>query len=184
MTMLQIGRERLLLFGALAGLSLLVFDRLLLTPALTAWQERADEIQRVHLNLAQGAAVVDQESRWLRWRTEMAARLLPAQAGDAESALLGRVDQWARSAGLTVSSLRPRWRDRDQRLPVLELQVAGNGTLGAVANFLYHVETSTLAVAVEHLELVPHTAEGTDLGLDLRLSALCQGAAGKGGVGP
>ena len=183
MTLRQMGRERLLLVGAVAGFSLLALDRLLLTPALTAWHARADEIQRLRLSLAQGAAVVDQESRWLRWRDEMATRLLPALAGDAESALLGRVDQWARSAGFTVSSLRPRWRDREQRVPVLELQVAGSGPLSAVAAFLHQVETSTVAVAVEHVELLPRTGEGGDLALELRLSALCQSAAGKGGVG-
>jgi hypothetical protein len=176
-------RERLLL-GAALGCLLLVLDRLALTPFLGAWRVRAEEIASLRAAVDQAAVLMDQEGRWLQWRDDLAARLLPAAAGDAESQLLGQVDGWARSAGLAVSSLRPRWSQGPDRIPRLQLQVAGTGPLLAVLAFLYQVEASPLAVALDQVELVPRNADGTEIAIDVCLSALCQSAAGKGGTIP
>jgi hypothetical protein len=184
MNPMRYGRERLLLGGAMACLVLFGFDRLALTPFLVAWRGRADEIQRLRLAVVQGAAIIAQESRWLRWRDETNRRLLPASPGAAESALLSQVDAWARGSGLTVNSLRPRWKVGARRARLLELQVAGTGSPGAVSGFLYQLETSPVALAVEQLQLVPRNPDGNELALELRVSGLCQGTTGKGRTAP
>jgi hypothetical protein len=184
MNLLRIGRERLLLGGAITCLALFGVDRLVLTPCLAAWRSRADEILRLRLAAEQGAGIIGQESRWQRWREETNARLLPAVPGDAESALLSRVDAWARGAGLTVNSLRPRWKEGVGHARLLELHVAGAGAPGAVIGFLYQLETSPLALALEQLELVPRNPDGNELALDVRVSGLCQNASGKGRAAP
>lgn len=184
MNPMRLPRERLLLVGALACMLLLGLDRLALTPFLRAWRSRADEILRLRAEIDRATALMEQESRWLRWRDDAANRLLPGAPGDAENQLIGRVDGWARSAGLAVSSLRPRWTEGPDRAQRLELQVAGSGSLQAVSTFLYQVETSSVAVALEQMELVPRNNEGTDIVLDVRLCALCQGAGNKGGSKP
>ncbi len=184
MNLLRLGREKLLLGGTIACLGLLGLDRLVLTPALAAWRGRADEVQRLRLAIAQGSETVAAESDWRRWRDEASGRLLPAVPGDAESVLLGKVDTWARDAGFTVSSLRPRWKEGAARTRLLELQVAGTGAPAAVSGFLYQLETCPLALAVEQLEIVPRSPDGNELALDLRLSGLCPAAAGKGRAGP
>jgi hypothetical protein len=184
MTWLRVSRERLLLGAALFCLLLLAVDRLVLVPFLAAWRARADEILHLRAAVKQGTVLMEQESRWLRWRDDLAGRLLPGAAGDAESQLLGHVDGWARAAGLAVSSLRPRWSVGPDRAPRFELQVAGSGPLQSVTSFLYQLEASSLALAVEHVELVSRNAQGSEIGLDVRLIALCQGNAGKGGALP
>lgn len=180
MNLLRLGRERLLLGGAVACLGLFALDRLVLTPCLEAWRGRAGEIQRLRLAVTQGAGIIAQESYWLRWRDETSARLLPGAPGDAESALLSQVDAWARSAGFTVNSFRPRWKEGAEHLRLLELQVAGAGAPAAVTGFLYQLETSPLPLAVEQVELVPRNPDGNELALDLRITGLCQAAPSKG----
>jgi hypothetical protein len=179
MNLRRLGREKLLLGGTIVCLALFGLDRLLLTPVLAAWATRAEEIRRLRLANTQGADTIAQESAWLRWRDETKAKLLPAVPGDAESALLSRVDTWARSSGFNVSSLRPRWKEGAAQARLLELQVAGTGSPGAVTGFLYQLETSPVALAVEQLELVPRNPDGNELALDLRLSGLCPAATGK-----
>ncbi|MBN2449083.1 MAG: hypothetical protein JXR77_01760 [Lentisphaeria bacterium] len=172
----SVHRERLLLIGAGAGVLLLVLDRLVLNPFLAAWRTRADTIRELETSLVHGLAMVDQESRWLRWRREANERLLPGEAAAAENALLTRVDAWARRAGLTVTSLRPRWKEMPDRRSIPELQVIGGGSMSAVVQFVHQVETSPLAVAVEHLEITPGTRQSAALVVDLRISGLCAAA--------
>lgn len=184
MNLRRLGRERLLLGGVIACLALFGLDRLVLTPLLVAWRGRAEEILRLRLAVTQGAPIIAKESYWRRWHDEANATLLPAVPGDAESALLGQVDTWARGAGLTLNSLRPRWKEGAAHARLLELQVAGTGAPGAIVGFLYQLETSSIALAVEQLALVPRNPDGNELALDLRISGLCQDAAGKGRATP
>ncbi len=178
MTRLQtLSRERLLIVLAAAAVGLLLLDRVLVTPLLARWRAASDEVDALRAQLTQGGAVVGQEARWLRWRDEAEARLLPAEAGAAESVLLTQVDGWARQAGLTVQSLRPRWQEIKGQGNRPELQVVGSGPMAAVALFLHQVETSPLAVAVEHLVLAGTGKAGAPLRLELRLSGLCQAPA-------
>lgn len=171
------GRERLLIVLAGAAVGLLLLDRVLLTPMLRRWRAAADEVDTLRAQVTQGSAVVGQEARWLLWRDEAESRLLPAEPAAAESVLLTQVDAWARQAGLTVQSLRPRWQEIKGQGSRPELQVVGSGPMAAVAQFLHALETSPLAVAVEHLALAGTGKAGAPLRLELRLSGLCQAAA-------
>ncbi len=170
-------RERLLVYAAGTCLALLLADRVVLSPVLATWDERAEAIREFRASLAQGATLLDQEARWLRWRDEAQARLLPAAPAEAESQLLTRVDGWARQASLRLTSLRPRWKDLGGGKTRLELQVTGTGSMNAVAGFVNSLETVPVAVAIEQLELRPARQDSTELTLDLRISGLCQSGA-------
>jgi hypothetical protein len=172
----RLGRERLLVSAAVACLALLLADRLVLTPLIQGWRERADELARLRAAIAQGDALVAEETRWLRQREEHAARMLPAASADAENAMLTHVNAGARETGLAVSSLRPRWTETPRRVPLLELQIAATGNLDAVVRFLHHLETGPLAIAVDAAELVPMRPDGSVISLDLRISGLSRGA--------
>ena len=177
MIKLPLKRERLLVIAAGGCLALLLLDHFVLTPFFAAWRSRADAIQELRTNLAQGASLVDQESRWLKWRDDYNARLLSGVQPDAESKLLNQVDTWARQAGLRLTSLRPRWKEDGKDRTMLELQVTGNGSMDAVVHFLFSLETAPLALAVEQLEMMSGRQESADLALDLRISGLCQPSA-------
>lgn len=179
MSLRQLGRERLLLLLAGACIALFVLDRLLLTPLLTRWQGRAEELRRLRANAAQGAGIITQEARWLRWRDTAENRLLPGEPAAAESILLTQVDAWARQSGLMVKTLRPRWQDVKGQGSLPELQVAGTGSLSAVVRFLYQVETSPLALAVEHLELSAGSRDESSLRVELRISGLVREGGSK-----
>lgn len=175
----HLGRERLLLLLAGACIALLVLDRLVLTPLLRRWQDRAEEVRRLRASIAQGNGIISQEARWLRWRDAAEGRLLPGEPAAAESLLLTQVDAWARQSGLTVKTLRPRWQEVKGQGSLPELQVAGTGTLSAVVRFLYQVETSPLALAVEHLELASGGKDESALRVDMRISGLLHEGASR-----
>lgn len=175
---------------------LLVADRLLLTPLLTRWRTKQDQIATLRLSIGQDQALLDQEARWHRWEAEARVRRLAGVRSEAESALIGAVDDWARGAGLTLTSIRPRWHEAtggDGRGPVqrarLELQLGGEGSVNAVTRFLYAAETAPMALAIERVDLSSASPDGQRLSLDLRVSGLLGDAtSGAGGahreVGP
>ncbi len=176
-----LGRQRVLALAAGSALLLLLLDRVVFTPVLAGWRARAAEIATLQAAIATGSALLDQETRWQRWRDETGTRLLPAAPADAEGRLLTQVDGWARQAGLKVTALRPQWQPRSGGLPLVQLQVTASGPLSAIVPFLYQLETAQTALAIEQLSLTPARQEGGDLSLDVRLSGLCATAVGREG---
>lgn len=177
MNLLRLSRERLLMLAAGACIALFALDHLVLTPCLEAWDSRAAEIHKLRTEITQGSATVEQEVRWLRWREEMGARRLPADPSSAENILLTRMDTLAKQSGLTLTALRPQWKESADRTSQPEIQVTGSGNISVVVKFLHGVESTPLALAVEHLELVPAMKNEGTLVLDLHLSGLCQAGA-------
>lgn len=176
----QPSRELLLALGAAACVLLYGLDRVLVEPALAAWQLRADENRALQAQLQSGRALLAEDARWQRLGQEMTASLLPVVPSDAESVLLNQSNVWANATGLRLTSLRPRWRESRDGERQLELLLSGTGKMDAILRFLHQVETARLAVAVELVELSPTRQDSPELSLNLRLSGLCRKAA-KGG---
>lgn len=166
-------RIKLLAILAVGVLALFVLDRLFFTPMLNGWRAREDEIATLEAELARAATLLDQETRWQERRDAMRAYRLPAADDAAQQLLLGRLDAWARNAGLRLATVRPRWQgeDADRRL---NIQVTGDGGMRQVVDFVHAVETAELAVAVTQLNLNTSRRGDGVLNLELRLSALCR----------
>ena len=99
--------------------------------------------------------------------------VLPAVAGDAERAVMAGVTSWADESRFDLVSVRPRVRDiGPKKRPLLEVRVSGTGSLAAVAGFIHRIESASLALAIEDLE-ISSPREGADrLTLSLRLTGL------------
>ena len=175
MNVQRINRRSPLLIAAIGVLALFALDRLLLSTVLASWRDRQEQIATLQARLAQGDNLLDQETRWLRWREETGQRLLPENRSSAENQMLALVDGWARDGGLQVTALRPGWKQTDSKEPLFELQLTGSGGIASITRFLYAAETASSAVAIEQLELSAQNQDGRELGVNMRLTGLCQG---------
>jgi Tfp pilus assembly protein PilO len=165
-------RELTLKLAALACIAVLLGDRLVLTPMIRAWDVRTRRLRDLELTVGKGKALLAQEQHWRdRWAEEQ-RKLLPAGASEAEGTVVQALHRWARESGLRLTSVRPRGNQDVTRSQSLEIQAAATGSMGALARFLYAVETAPMALAVEDLELSAGKQGGENLTASFRLTGL------------
>jgi len=104
----------------------------------------------------------------------MIAGGLKRDPAEAESQILQAVGDWARDAGLKMSSVKPERMPDKRSLQEISFQAAGTGPMNAVARFLWRLETSKVPIRIKELQLGSRKEGTDDLTLQLRLSTLYQ----------
>jgi len=165
-------REQRIATLTLIAVGIFALDQLVLTPvlsmrdALTVRHERAtDQLDDARSLLA--------ENRTARKRIrELRAAGLGGEASVSESQLLNSMRSWAQSAGLKLASIRPDRATASQGLHEIVFQAGGEGTLRAVARFLFDIQTADIPIRVSELQIASRTDGADDLTLQLRVSTV------------
>lgn len=166
-------RQRWLVIAAATVVGLLILDRLLLTPLTAHWDRRTAEIARLGKSLAGGRGIVERADRTHQLWNEIQAGALPFDPASAEQTLLSAFDQWGRTAGIELGSIKPQWkRGANPRYSTLECRIDASGTLATLTRFLYEVEKSPLALRIDSVELAARDDRGQKLSLGLLVSGL------------
>jgi hypothetical protein len=165
-------RKKLLLVVALAGVGLLLGDRVVLGPLLKSWNARQAQIAELQKRIAKGEQLVSRlrpvEGRW----SEMASNALPKVTSAAEGRVLDALDRWSKAAAVNVTSVKPQWKQLDEDYSTFECHVDATGNLATLTRFLYEVERDKLAVRVEAIEIAARDKEAAQLSLGLHVSGL------------
>jgi Tfp pilus assembly protein PilO len=169
-------RERIVLTTIIV-VGALVADKLLLTPLSNAWGEIKGGRQQSATQVAQARTLLTQTQQ-KEQKYKAALDNLGTEA-EAESRVAKALDRWSEDAGLTVTSVKPDRAAGDKGLKEIVFVVAGKGSLEGVAQFLYQVETSDLAVKIKHMQLGSTSESGQAMSMELRLSTLYVAAAGE-----
>ncbi len=167
-------RERIIAVLAIAAVGFLVLNKFLITPVA----DRLDRIETrkqellVELNEAQNLFGRRRllEKEWKMMLTEGLRNEV-----EAESTIARAIDGWSREAMLTLSSVKPDRAASDKGLTEITFVVAGTGTLEAVAQFLWRLETAPLPIKVRDMQLGSSNESGQSMSVQLRLSAICLG---------
>lgn len=164
-------RQRWLGWVAAVALAGLVGDRLILTPLVASYRARARQIVELRQKVTQGAVLLERETaireRWEFMRTNTLSR----EVSVAEGQLLQAFDRWSRESGVSITSLRPQWKQGDDDLVTLECRDAF-GNLASLSRFLYLIERDPLGVRIEAIVLTARDSEAQQLNLNLQVSAL------------
>lgn len=161
-------RERIILIGTILVVGLLVADKVIYSPVqarLAAMDaERAQLLSEVN------------EARSLFQRQK---KLQPAwqkmldegfrNDTEAESRVFRALGEWSAEADLYVTSTKPDRLAGENGLKEMTFVLAGEGTLQAVAHFLWLIETSPLPIKIKQVTL---GSGSNDMSLQLRLSVL------------
>ncbi len=166
-------KKRETLLGAVAAICLVLFvgDRLVLSPLVDGWKERAAKIEELDLSLIKGRALIGQEDRYKRRWEEMKEMALPEEESEAEGQVLKSVNRWARESRLNVTSLRPRWRESKNEFKRLEIRASCQGSMSEIARFLYTLETASTPLALESVGIASRADDLKRLVLTLLASA-------------
>jgi hypothetical protein len=165
-------RPRALAIAAIAGVALLVSDRLVINPLLRGWRERATRIAELEKSVNQGALLQQRgpliRERWDRMRTNA----LPDNVSAAENEVLKAVERWSEDSRISISAIKPQWKRAGEDYMTLEIRADAFGSIQALTRFLYNVEKDPLALKVEAVEITSRDNDGQQLSLALQVSGL------------
>jgi len=165
-------RQQILAILAIALVGLYVADKLVFTPLTRSWEARSDRIVELKELVRDGNETLKRETalreQWDRMRRNTLVNAKP----EAESQMLKAFERWSKDGGVSVSSIRPQWKEAEEAHKTLECRADVGGSLSAIAHFLYLVERDPLGVKVDSLELTARNNDGSQLSLVVQVSGL------------
>ena len=91
---------------------------------------------------------------------------------EGESQMMKAFERWSKSASVSVSSIRPQWKEAQEDYKMLECRADVGGSLSAIGHFLYQIERDPLGVKVDSMELTTRNNDGSQLALVIQVSGL------------
>lgn len=165
-------RRRILLVVAACCIGVLVLDALVLRPLFAAWDDQSGRIAQAAQDIERGTALVEREEAIrTRWQG-MKDASLPKDTGKAESMVLEAIAEWSSRSGLDIAGIRPRWVAMRGVGDRMEVRLTAEGSMAAVARFLYELETSALPISLEDTQIRARDDDGRRLGVELVFSGL------------
>jgi len=165
-------RQQLLAIAAIAAVGLFLADKLIFTPLTRSWDERSKRIAKLKELARDGTETVKREralrEQWDTMRTNTLAGAKP----EAESQMLKAFERWSQAGGVSVSSIRPQWKEAEDDYKTLECRADVAGSLQTITRFLFQVERDPLGVKVDSLELTARNSEGSQLAMVIQVSGL------------
>ena len=170
-------RQKTLVILAALGVAFLLGDKMVVTPLMAGWEARSKQIAELTKQVNQGSLLVSRDAvirdRWDNMRTIT----LPVDVSVAEIEVLTAFERWSKESGISISSIKPQWKQAGDDFMTLECRADAFGTIQAVTRFLYEVEKDPLALRVEALEVSARDNDGQQLAVGLQVSGLQLGVA-------
>jgi Tfp pilus assembly protein PilO len=165
-------RQQFLAILAIVAVGLFVTDKLVFTPLTKSWKARTERIAKFKEEVRDGTETLKRE-RVLReqWDT-MRTNVLSSAKPEAESQILKAFERWSQAGGVSVSSIRPQWKEAEDDYKTLECRADVAGSLSAISRFLFQIERDPMGVKVDSMELTTRDIEGSQLALVIQVSGL------------
>ena len=165
-------RQQILAILAIVLVGLYVADKLVFTPLTRNWKARSERIAELKEQVRDGNETLKRETTLREQWNRMRRNTLVNVKSEAESQMLKAFERWSKDGGVSVSSIRPQWKEAEDAYKTLECRADVGGSLSAIAHFLYLVERDPLGVKVDSLELTSRNNEGSQLSLVVQVSGL------------
>ncbi|MSU57226.1 MAG: hypothetical protein EXS35_03425 [Pedosphaera sp.] len=175
-------QQKVLAVAALAMVGLFLGDKIVITPLTANWKARSERIAKLKEQVRDGEKTLSREravrEQWDTMRTNtlaweiMQTKNLAGAKPEAESQMLRAFERWSRDGGVSVSSIRPQWKEAEDDYKTLECRADVSGNISSVARFLFQIERDAMGVKVDSLELTARDNEGAQLALVIQVSGL------------
>jgi len=165
-------RQQLLAILAIVAVGLFIADRLVFTPLTNSWKARSDRITKLKEQVRDGAQTLKRENALREQWGMMSTNTLSVSKPEAESQMLKAFDRWSQAGGVSVSSIRPQWKEAEDDYKTLECRADVAGSLLAISHFLFQIERDPMGVKVDSMEMTARDNNGSQLALVLQVSGL------------
>jgi hypothetical protein len=169
----QVNR-RVLMIGAAA----LVFVWLLLNFYIDQRHALIEE-RNAKLHSLEDATSLLQREKDLRQLTARMGMSVTSDSSAAEGQLLHLMHDWENRAGAKNASFQRVNTGEEHGFIRLTFQVSAAGNMPAVAGLLYEVETASIPLRVDTMQVHPKTDGDDEVQIRMEISTLCRGNASK-----
>lgn len=165
-------RPQMLVIVAAIAAALLLGDKLIISPLTRGWKERSATIKDLTQRVSEGSLLLQREDTIrLRWG-HMRTNVLPESVSTAENEVLRAFERWSQDSRISISSIKPQWKQVADDYMTLECRAEAFGTIEALTRFLFEIEKDELPLRVEAVEIVSRDNDGQQLGVALQVSGL------------
>jgi hypothetical protein len=166
-------RENLLIIGVAAAVGIFALDHFVISPYATAREAIAKERETALKKIVENNRLFHEERDMRRLWSDMSKNGVTDAPPETERKMLHALRQWAQDAGVTNLSLRPERTNREYGFVKVVVHANGSAPQAAAAKLLWSIESATLPIRVDEIQLTP-AKEGTDdLQVQLTASVLC-----------
>jgi Tfp pilus assembly protein PilO len=165
-------RQQLLAVLAIAAVGFFVADKMIIGPLTNSWKTRSARIAKLKNDVRDGTETMNREKALRDQWGHMQQNTLSPVKSEAESQMIKAFERWSQEGGVSVSSVRPQWKESEDDYKTLECRADVAGSLSAISKFLYQVERDPLGIKVDTMELTARDADGTQLALVIQVSGL------------
>ena len=165
-------REKMIAIVVAIAIALLAIDQLFLTPMLDRLGTANRIIQDGRIAVNDADALRNNSVRAQRNWTTIAGDTLKRDASTAEQQLLNRIQDWAQSSSLSLTSLKPERNEKEKDFDRVTIRTSGNGTMSQIGRFLYALNESKVPVRVSDLQITSQKDGADDLSVQLGISTI------------
>ena len=165
-------RQQFLAMLAIAAVALFMADKLVFTPLTNSWKARSERIAKLKEQVREGTATLRRATALREQWATMSTNTLPNSKPAAESLMLKAFERWSQAGNVSVSSIRPQWKETEDDYKTLECRADVAGNLSAISRFLFQIERDPMGVKVDSMELTAHDNEGSQMALVIQVSGL------------
>jgi hypothetical protein len=166
-------REKYIAIGVAIAVVVLALDQLVFEPLFA--QLKAIQNQRTDAVAKMDAAndlFARQRKLRVVWK-KMQSGGLKADASSAESQAMHAILDWTATSGVQLTALKPERSMTQGQFQVISFHVTATGSMATVSRLLWAIETASIPVRVNDVQITPQP-EGTDhLSVQLSVSTLC-----------
>jgi len=166
-------RQQFLTIITLVAVGLLAADRIIRPPLQKLWKSRSEQIAKLQNQVKYGLVLQHGRDTLHRRWDELQKSTLSNDPTTAEQQLWGGLNNWVQYSGVTLMNVSPTLKQgSDPAYKTLECRIDAAGPLDRLAQFLYAMETDTMALRVQSIEMTAKDANGSTIGLGVQISAL------------
>jgi 1,2-phenylacetyl-CoA epoxidase PaaB subunit len=166
-------RERYIGIGTLVALGFGALWYFAISPYLDQRASLHKDDEQAQTAIEHGNDTLTRRDRLNRVWKVMQADGMKMDSSAAESQVLQALFSWAQSSGLTVS-IRREHDSTEGKFQLISFRATATGGMKSIRDMLWHIESASIPMRINDLEVTPRKGEEDDLAIQFGVSTLCQ----------
>jgi len=162
--------NKLLPIIAITCISLLMVDKIIITPLTNKYKKQSQKINKLKTKITKGEALLKQKKQLQQYWKKYQKNSLPADKPTSEAITVQTINTIAEENNILITSLKPRWKQEKNKQPELIINTSSKGDWNNIAKFIFALQTSNLPIALQKTKISAN--QNSSMNLELQISSI------------